>query len=53
MTPTFPPEVVGAVQALAGAVLLTFLKPALENRDTVGSRSFTAFTVGAAVWIFA
>lgn len=51
-TPMFPPHIVGVIQGIAGLLLLLFLKPALNNLDTVGSRSFVANIIGTSMWIF-
>lgn len=51
-TPVVSPTLVGVAQGVTGVLFLGFLKPALANWDTVGSRSFAVHTVGAAMWIF-
>jgi signal transduction histidine kinase len=50
---TVDPQLVGLVQAVAGVASLGFLKPALDNRDTTGSRSYGLFMLGIALWSFA
>ena len=46
------PQLVGGVQILSGVVALILLKPAIDNRDTPGSRGYAIFTVGAGLWMF-
>jgi hypothetical protein len=41
---------VGLIQLAAGLIALAFLKPALSNWGSSGSKSFALFVVAIAVW---
>jgi len=43
---------VSVIQAFSGLVSLSFLRPALANREKPASRSFAAFVVAIALWSF-
>jgi len=50
--PVSIPVLVGVTQLLVGVLSLAFLKPALENPDTAGSRGFQLLSVAIALYAF-